>query len=154
MRCDIFLYFTPKIPLLTFVIMETPMKTYFETQLDQLVKEHYLPEHYYVQIRQSKSFMEKYMSEKIELEKIASAAFMSRFHYTRMFKRIYGLSPRRFLKDLRINRGKELLKQGMSPSHVCFDVGYDSLPTFCNAFKTATGYSPKAYQNINKSNLE
>jgi AraC-like DNA-binding protein len=129
-------------------------KTYFETQLDQLVKKHYLPEYYYIQVRQSKSFMEKYLSEKIELEKIASTAFMSRFHYTRIFKRVYGLSPRQFLKDMRINRAKKLLKQGLTISQVCVDVGYDSMPTFCNAFKRATGYSPGEYQNLNKSNLE
>ncbi len=134
--------------------MKPQTKTYFEIQLDQLVKEHYLPEYYYVQVRQSKSFMEKYLSEKIELEKIASTAFMSRFHYTRIFKRVYGLSPRKYLKDLRINKGKELLKQGLNISQVCAEVGYDSLPTFCNAFKKATGYSPGEYQNLNKSNLE
>jgi AraC-like DNA-binding protein len=133
----------------------TPVtKTYFELQLDRLVKEHYLPGYYYVQVRQSKSFMEKYLSERIELEKIASTAFMSRFHYIRIFKRVYGLSPRQYLRDLRLNKGKELLKQGLNISQVCFDVGYDSLPTFCNAFKKATGYSPKEYQNLNKSNLE
>jgi AraC-like DNA-binding protein len=98
--------------------------------------------------------MEKYLSEKIELERIASTAFMSRFHYIRIFKRVYGLSPRQYLRDLRINRGKELLKQGLSISEVCFDVGYESLPTFCNAFKKATGYSPGEYQTLNKSNPE
>jgi len=134
--------------------MTPKTKTYFEIQLDQLLKDHYLPEYYYVQVRQSKSFMEKYLSEKIEVEKIASTAFMSRFHYTRIFKRVYGLSPRQYLKDLRINKGKELLKQGLNISQVCFDVGYDSLPTFCNAFKKATGYSPGEYQHLNKSNLE
>jgi len=131
--------------------MTTVIKTYFEIQLDQLAKEHYLPEYYYVQVRQSKSFMEKYLSDKIELEKIASTAFMSRFHYIRIFKKVYGLSPRQYLKDLRLNKGKELLKQGLSISQVCFDVGYDSLPTFCNAFKKATGYSPKEYQILNKA---
>lgn len=134
--------------------MTPETKTYFEIQLDKLVKEHYLPEYYYVQVRQSKSFMENYLSEKIGLDKIASAAFMSRFHYTRIFKRVYGLSPRQFLKDLRINKGKELLKQGLNISQVCIEVGYDSLPTFCNAFKKATGYSPGEYQSLNKSNLE
>lgn len=129
-------------------------KTYFEIQIDQIVKENYLPAYYYVQIRQSKAFMEKYLSEKIELEKIAAASFMSRFHYTRIFKRVYGLSPRQYLRDLRMNKGKELLKQGMNVSQVCFEVGYDSLPTFCNAFKKATGYSPGEYQQLNKSNLE
>jgi AraC-like DNA-binding protein len=133
----------------------TPVdKTYFEIQLDQLLKEHYLPEYYYIQVRQSKSFMDQHFSEKIELERIASIAFMSRFHFVRIFKRVYGLSPRQYLRDLRINKGKELLKQGRGISEVCFDVGYDSLPTFCNVFKKATGLSPKEYQILNKSNPE
>jgi AraC-like DNA-binding protein len=134
--------------------MTPEKKTYFEVQLDKIIKECYLPEYYYVQVRQSRAFMEKYLSEKIELEKIASAAFMSRFHYTRIFKRVYGLSPRQYLRDLRINKGKELLKQGLTISQICTEVGYDSLPTFCNAFKKATGYSSGEYQNLHKSNLE
>lgn len=129
-------------------------KTYFEMQLDRIAKENYLPGYYYVQVRQSKAFMEKYFSEKIELEKIASAAFMSRFHYIRIFKKVYGRSPRQYLRDLRINKGKELLKRGLEISEVCNQVGYDSLPTFCNTFKKATGYSPGEYQTLNKSNLE
>jgi AraC-like DNA-binding protein len=134
--------------------MTPATKTWFEMQIDQLLKEHYLPEYYYVQVRQSKSFMEKYLSEKIELKKIASTAFMSRFHYARIFKRVYGRSPRQYLKDLRLNRGRDLLKQGLNISEVCVEVGYDSLPTFCNAFKKATGYSPGEYQNLNKSKPE
>jgi AraC-like DNA-binding protein len=134
--------------------MTPATKTWFEIQIEQLLQEHYLPEHYYVQVRQSKAFMEKYLSEKIELEKIASTACMSRFHYDRIFKRVYGRSPRKYLKDLRINRGKDLLRQGLNISDVCVEVGYDSLPTFCNAFKKATGYSPGEYQNLNKSNPE
>lgn len=129
-------------------------QTYFETQLDQLFKEHYLPAYYYIQVRQSKAFMERYLSDKIVLEKIASTAFMSRFHYSRVFKQVYGRSPRQYLKDLRINKGKELLNHGLNISQVCVDVGYNSLPTFCNAFKKATGYSPREYQNLNKSNVE
>ncbi|WP_337330346.1 helix-turn-helix transcriptional regulator [Chryseolinea sp. T2] len=118
------------------------------------MKEDYLPEHYYVQIRQSKQFMEKFLSEKIELGDIASSSFMSRFHYTRIFKKVYGVSPRQFLRDLRIDKAKELLKQGTEISQVCCDVGYDSLPTFCNAFKKGTGHSMKEYQLLNKSNPE
>jgi AraC-like DNA-binding protein len=131
--------------------MTTRTKTFFELELDKIVREHYLPEYYYVQVRQSKAFMEKYLSDRIELEKIASTAFMSRFHYTRIFKKVYGVSPRQYLKDLRINKAKGLLKQGLNISQVCSDVGYDSLPTFCNAFKKATGYSPGEYHRINKA---
>lgn len=129
-------------------------KTYYELQVERLVRDHYLPQHQYVQIRQSKSFMEKYLAEKIELKAISSAAYMSRFHYIRTFRKVYGISPRQFLKNLRLSKAKELLKSGLGVATVCEEVGYESIPTFTNNFKKATGHSPKHYLEFNKSNPE
>jgi AraC-like DNA-binding protein len=129
-------------------------KTFFEREVDRIMKELALPQYYYTYLRQSKTFMEKYHGHKIELDKIAAAAFMSRFHYIRVFKQVYGRTPRQFLQDIRIEKAKELLRQGVSVTAVCTDVGYDSLPTFSNIFKRGTGYSPKAYQQLNLSNRE
>jgi len=98
--------------------------------------------------------MEKYYSEKIELAKIAEKAFMSHFHYVRIFQKIYGMTPRQYLRDLRISKAKKLLKKGLSVTTVCYEVGYESIQTFSIVFKRGTGYSPKEYQKINKSNLE
>lgn len=133
---------------------QNSFKTFYEQEVDRIANEHGLPEHHYVQVRQSKAFMEKYLSEKIHLEKIAAAAFMSRFHYIRVFQQVYGLTPRQYLRDIRINKAKQLLKKGLSITHVCFEVGYDSLPTFSSAFKRGTGHSPQAYQRLYNSNLE
>ena len=60
---------------------------------------------------------------------------MSRFHYVRIFKQLYGLTPRNYLRDMRIAKAKEFLKQGHSITDTCADVGYESLPTFSNTFK-------------------
>lgn len=134
--------------------MPAKTKTYYELQIDQLVRDHYLPQHLYVQVRQSKAFMKQYLAEKIELKAISSEAYMSRFHYIRTFRKVYGISPRQFLKDLRLNKAKELLKQGLEVARVCEEVGYDSITTFTNNFKKATGHSPKEYLRLNKSNPE
>ncbi|EKM30707.1 bacterial regulatory helix-turn-helix s, AraC family protein [Vibrio harveyi] len=40
--------------------------------------------------------MEKHHSENIELNDLAKAAFMSRFHYVRIFKQMYGVTPRSY----------------------------------------------------------
>jgi AraC-like DNA-binding protein len=133
--------------------MNKHSKTFFEQEVERLIKEHALPEHHYAYIRQSKAFMEKHYGEKIELHEIAAAAFMSRFHYIRIFQQVYGRTPRQYLRDLRIEKAKELLKEGHSVARVCFDVGYESIPTFSKVFKRGTGYSPKAYQELNISNL-
>jgi AraC-like DNA-binding protein len=127
---------------------------FYKQQLELVAQQRGLPEYLYVQVRHSKHFMEQYYSHKIELEKIAAAAFMSRFHYIRMFQQVYGVTPRQYLRDLRISKAKELLQQGHEVSTVCIEVGYDSLTTFSNTFKRGTGHSPTAYRELNKSNRE
>src|SRR5688500_13225555 len=134
--------------------MNKRTKTFFEQEVERIMKEHGLPEHYYAYIRQPKAFMEKYHGDKIELSQIAAAAFMSRFHYIRIFQQVYGRTPRQYLQDVRIEKAKDLLKKGVPVTAVCTEVGYDSLPTFSKIFKRGTGHSPKAYQRINFSNRE
>jgi AraC-like DNA-binding protein len=134
--------------------MASKSKTFFEREVERIAQDGQLMEYQYILIRQSRAFMEEYHSEKITLENIAAAAFMSRFYYIRIFKQIYGVTPRQYLRDLRISNAKELLKKGLPVTQVCYEVGYESLSTFSSAFKRGTGYSPREYQKINKSNLE
>ncbi|WP_207802635.1 helix-turn-helix transcriptional regulator [Motiliproteus coralliicola] len=98
--------------------------------------------------------MEKFYSDKVELDDLAEAACISRFHYVRIFQRVYGLTPRAYLRDLRISKAKELIKQGTPITQTCFDVGYESVPTFSSVFKKCTGHTPTAYQRLQHSNLE
>lgn len=134
--------------------MSNKPKTFYEAELERVYKQIPLRSEQYVQIRQSKAFMEKYYYDTIELNDLAKAAFMSRFHYVRVFQRMYGLTPIMYLRELRITKAKELIKQGLSVTQVCSSIGYDSLPTFSTVFKKCTGYTPKEYQQLQKSNLE
>jgi AraC-like DNA-binding protein len=130
------------------------VKTFYEQELERIAQLQAPQACRYVQIRQSKAFIDQYHAEKIELEAMAAAAYMSRFHYIRMFQQIYGITPRQYLRDLRIAKSKPLLRQGLSVTQVCFAVGYESLPTFSRVFKQGTGYSPRAYQQLHNRNRE
>ncbi|MEM7372968.1 MAG: AraC family transcriptional regulator [Bacteroidota bacterium] len=134
--------------------MNYPSKTFYEQEVERISKVYGLPAYQYALIRQSKAFIVTHHGEKIGVNEMADAACMSRFHFIRIFQRVYGITPRQYLRDVRIEKAKPLLKQGESVSQVCLKVGYTSLPTFSAAFKRGTGHSPKAYQLINKSNLE
>lgn len=126
--------------------MNPPQKSYYEQQLEHITATVSLPAYQYIQIRQSRAFIEKYLAEDLNLNSMAAAAAMSRFHFIRIFQQIYGLTPRQYLRDLRIGKAKMLLHSKRSITDICFDVGYTSLPTFSSAFKRGTGLSPKAYQ--------
>ncbi|MFV8429885.1 helix-turn-helix transcriptional regulator [Vibrio owensii] len=134
--------------------MSSHPKTFYEQEIDRIYSEMPLSPKQFLLIRQSKAFMEKHHSENIELSDLAKAAFMSRFHYVRIFKQMYGVTPRSYLRDMRIKKAKALLKEGHSITDTCFQVGYESLTTFSSVFRKSTGYSPKAFQKMQKSNLE
>jgi AraC-like DNA-binding protein len=64
----------------------------------------------------------------------------------RLFKKHYGLTPRQYLIDKRIEKSKEQLINGMSVTETCFAVGFESLSSFSTLFKTKTGKPPSEFQ--------
>jgi len=77
----------------------------------------------------------------------AREAFLSPYHYHRLFAHTFGETPHEFITKLRIDRAKRLLACEQLPvTDVCFAVGYESLGSFSTLFRTMVGYSPSAYQ--------
>tara|TARA_E500000318_G_C3532148_1_gene201008 strand:- start:285 stop:689 length:405 start_codon:yes stop_codon:yes gene_type:complete len=82
----------------------------------------------------------------LNLDLISRLRLISKFHLLRLFKKHYGLTPRQYLIDKRIEKSKEHLKNGMLVTETCFAVGFESLGSFSTLFKTKTGKSPTVFQ--------
>src|SRR5262249_27795116 len=83
----------------------------------------------------------------MRLADAAREAFLSPFHYHRLFVRTFGETPHEFVTKLRIDRAKRLLGRDQLPvTDVCYAVGYESLGSFSMRFRNLVGYSPSAYQ--------
>ena len=100
----------------------------------------------YRRIVQSKLFIDANFSENIDLECISEQACFSKFHFIRVFKKIYGKAPHQYLSYVRIEKAKQLLKEDISVTEVCFAVGFDSVSSFIGLFKRSVGQTPLAYQ--------
>jgi AraC-like DNA-binding protein len=100
----------------------------------------------YRRIVQSKLFIDKYYSGKIHLERIAGEAYFSKFHFIRLFKKIYGKTPHQYLSSVRMERSKELLREGTPVTETCFAVGFESVASFTTLFKRTVGQTPSTYQ--------
>ena len=83
----------------------------------------------------------------MNLDLLSRFRFVSKFHLLRLFKKHYGLTPRQYLIDKRIEKSKEQLKKEMSVTETCFAVGFESLGSFSTLFNTKTGKSPSEFQN-------
>lgn len=66
------------------------------------------------------------------------------------FKTVFGQPIAAYMKEFRIKRAMELLKQGdMSISEVASTVGYENQSKFTKAFKDVMGVLPKDFKKLN-----
>ncbi|GAB3545711.1 AraC family transcriptional regulator [Spirosoma fluminis] len=94
----------------------------------------------------SKAFMDRHFAEGITLDDIAQEACLSKFHFLRLFKSFYGVTPCQYLKFVRISQAKQRLKADESVADVCLAVGFDSVTSFAGLFKSITGSTPVSYR--------
>ncbi len=94
----------------------------------------------------AKRFIDFNFSKTISLDIIAQAVYCSKFHLNREFKRFYGMTPAKYLKEKRINEAKKILANNGTVSEACFCVGYQSLSTFSVLFRRMTGKNPEIFK--------
>jgi AraC-like DNA-binding protein len=86
-------------------------------------------------------------SEPIGVEEMAAAAGLSRAHFSREFRRVFGESPGGYLLTRRLERAASLLRNtDYSVAEVCLEVGLTSVGSFTTSFKRTFGKSPSAYR--------
>jgi len=80
------------------------------------------------------------------MEDFASAMCMSRANLYRKMKSLMGKSPSDFLRDQRLERAAELLREGRkSVGEISEAVGFTYTSYFAKCFKERFGVSPKEY---------
>lgn len=130
--------------------------TFYHQQVQYLKKSLYPKDYLLTQIIQSKKFIDNNYTNNINLDDIAGEAFFSKFHFIRLFKKYYGVTPHQYLIRVRVAGAKKLLQSGISISDACYEVGFESVPSFTKLFKVVTGTTPLAcrLKAVRKSNFE
>jgi len=98
-------------------------------------------------LRRAIEFMHDNCGRELSLSEIASAAYLSEFHFARLFKKITGATPHAYLAGLRIERARRLLAESdLAIVEVGATVGYASQSHFTKVFREATGLTPRAFR--------
>jgi AraC-like DNA-binding protein len=108
-------------------------------------KKKYSKIQWYERIVEAKLFMDSHCIDSINIGKIASKACFSKFHFLRMFKQTYRITPHRYLTILRIEKAKDLLRANTSITDICYLLGFESSSSFNRLFKRHVKLAPSVY---------
>lgn len=94
-------------------------------------------------------YMQNNLNKHITITDIAKKSGMSESTLARLFKKDLKMSFISYLGTLRILRSIELLAAGkLNIKEICYEVGYESVPTFSNIFKKSVGVRPTTYLKV------
>lgn len=92
------------------------------------------------------------LDQPLELAGMARIAFASPFHFDRIFRRVAGIPPRRYLYALRLQAAARLLlATDRNVLDICYEVGYNSLGTFTRRFTELVGVPPLRFRTLARS---
>ncbi len=76
------------------------------------------------------------------LDILAKNVNLSKFHFLRLFKKEFGITPHAFIINERLNQANNLIKNGCKISEASLNVGFNDQSHFGRNFKKYFGYSP------------
>lgn len=92
----------------------------------------------------------EYINDSIDtnftLDSLASNVNLSKYHFLRLFKKEFGLTPHAFIINERLNRANKLIQDGFTISNASVQVGFNDQSHFSRNFKKYFGYTPSSLQ--------
>jgi AraC-like DNA-binding protein len=80
--------------------------------------------------------------DNFSLEQLSKQAGISKYHFIRVFKHVFGVSPYQYQKRKRLVEARNLINQGLTIQETAILLGYADVPTFSKAFKQHFGRAP------------
>jgi transcriptional regulator GlxA family with amidase domain len=99
-------------------------------------------------LRRAKDAADRHYAEPLDVDVLAAAAHVSKYHFSRSFAAAYGATPVRYLNRRRIERAQDLLRAvNLTVTEICMLVGFSSLGSFSSRFRELVGESPTEYRD-------
>jgi len=110
----------------------------------------YMPKDKRDKIQVALNFMAENYYTNITNDSLAALTPFSTVYFRKLFTEMTGLSPMVYLRTIRINKAKQMLKSDYgSISDIAVSLGYSNIYEFSRTFKKHTGLSPTEYLKSN-----
>ncbi|HMI63208.1 MAG TPA: AraC family transcriptional regulator [Puia sp.] len=102
----------------------------------------------YKKIVTAKVYIDDNFRESLDLDRLSREACLSRYHFHRLFTRIYKVTPHQYLTQKRIGQARRFLaSRDLTVTEICNHVGFESIGSFSLLFKKQIGAAPSTYRD-------
>lgn len=99
------------------------------------------------QLRAVMQYIDDNLCTELSLEELATAAHMSRSHFSALFKQLNGLSPWEYIVSRRVSHAANMLRTTSLPvTRIAVDCGFNTTANFNYAFRRQTNKTPTQYR--------
>lgn len=100
-------------------------------------------------LEQAVGYIRANLGQRFRLQDLSAVADVSRFQFSRMFKRAYGVGPAAYIRSVRIAEAKRLIEHSrFSLRQIAATVGFDDQRRFAAWFTQVTGMAPSRWAAI------
>lgn len=101
------------------------------------------------EIIKGKEYIDGHWREEFDIDKLASAVNVSKYHYVRLFKQHTGVTPYCYYRNVKIEKIKDkLCETNLSVSQAFLQCGADYSGSFVKIFKRQTGMTPSEFRAV------
>jgi AraC-like DNA-binding protein len=106
-----------------------------------------IPPHPARHLLRARDLVDARYRDPIDVAALARAAKLSPAHFSREFRKAFGVSPHQYVLERRLERAASLLRStDRSVADICFGVGWTSVGSFTTRFGRRFGMTPTAYR--------
>jgi AraC-like DNA-binding protein len=103
----------------------------------------------------SLEMIERHISEKLTVARIAGSVHFSKYHYQRLFREIVGDSVMSYVTKRKLSlAGKRLLETDKPILEIALEFGFDSHEGFTRSFKAYMGATPASYRKYKLNTIK
>lgn len=102
-------------------------------------------------VRCIKAYLHDCFEADVSLDDLAEITQLNRFYLIRVFRQAVGMPPYAYLKQIRVEQAKQLLRQGMAIADVATAVGFSDQSHLTRHFKQIFGITPGQYRHMSTS---
>jgi len=98
--------------------------------------------------RTVRDFIENNLDKPLTLRELSRQVNLSEFHFQKMFRASFSVSPAHWVFSRRIARARDMLARKMTIADISAHCGFSDQSHFTRSFKKATGMTPAAYMRL------